>query len=251
VNPSLAASRSGADVPLAVAASLSAALQPLVGLEGRVLGYEALLRGPETPEELFRTAMARGWSQALDRCAAELALRAASRWAVGDEKLFVNAAPMPIAQLADWLQYVVVTAHQIGIDRRRLVVELNENQTGCDRPELVRCVAGVRRLGVEFALDDIDAGQRCARSINVLRPEYVKLDGAVVHAVTDPSVRAQVGEVAALCDRLGAVLVAEKVETEDQVDDLVALGVRVFQGWLTGAPVAGSRPSTRGWSRAA
>jgi EAL domain-containing protein (putative c-di-GMP-specific phosphodiesterase class I) len=242
---------SGGSVPQDVVASLTAALQPLVGLDGRVLGFEGLLRGLEAPDDLFRRAVSEGWVEALDRCAAALALHAASRWAGDDEKVFVNAAPMPVSKLADWLQHVIITARRIGIDRSRLVIELNENQTGWDQPELLRCIAGARRLGVSFALDDVDAGPRCARDIELLRPEFVKLDGAVVHAVADPSVRELVSNVVALCDRLGSVLVAEKVETEGQVDALIALGVRHFQGWLTGIPVAGSRPSTRGWSRAA
>ena len=240
---------SSADVPSAVLPTLRAALQPLVALDGRVFGHEGLLRGDEPPEDLFRRAMSEGWAEALDRRAATLVMKAAATWSARDEQVFVNAPAMPVSQFAAWLSFAIEAARAAGLDACRLVVELNENQTGCDLGELAGHLARARRLGIRFALDDVDGGPRCRRFVEVLRPDFVKLDGAVVHALSEPSVQERVRNLALLCADVGAVLVAEKVETEAQVDALVDLGLNLFQGWLTGMPVSGSRPSTAGWCR--
>jgi EAL domain-containing protein (putative c-di-GMP-specific phosphodiesterase class I) len=70
-----------------------------------------------------------------------------------------------------------------------------------------------------------------------LRPEFVKLDRSIVSGFeADPAKRAVVRSMLAMSDELGAVLVAEGVENQDEIAALHAIGVRIAQGYALGVP---------------
>jgi EAL domain-containing protein (putative c-di-GMP-specific phosphodiesterase class I) len=124
---------------------------------------------------------------------------------------------------------------------RPVVLELTEHVAITDYPALR---AALERLGpnVRLAVDDAGAGFASLRHILELRPDYVKLDRAIVKGVDrDPARQALVAGLVYFAARTGAILVAEGVETEAEVHQVRELGVPLAQGYRLGRPGLATR----------
>ncbi len=102
---------------------------------------------------------------------------------------------------------------------------------------LLRALAGLRERGLRLAVDDAGSGFASLQHITQLNPEIIKLDIAFVRAVdVDPSRRAVTRALLAFATELGATLVAEGIETAGELDQLLALGTHLGQGYHLGRP---------------
>ena len=120
--------------------------------------------------------------------------------------------------------------------RSQVVLEITEHVGIEDYVALREAVA---RLGndVRFAVDDAGAGFASLRHILELAPSHVKLDRALITRIdTDPARQALVAGLVHFAEAIGAVLIAEGVETVAERDALMGLGVRFGQGYLLGRP---------------
>jgi EAL domain-containing protein (putative c-di-GMP-specific phosphodiesterase class I) len=87
------------------------------------------------------------------------------------------------------------------------------------------------------AIDDTGAGHSSLRHVMQLRPDYVKLDRSLIQGLnSDPAKRALVSSMVALVRELGSSLVAEGVETAEELAALRELEVRYAQGYLLARP---------------
>jgi len=210
--------------------------QPIVELATRtVVGYEALTRFTDgsRPDQIFAEA---------HRCDLALELEAATLTAI-----FEAAVALPDAA---WLNINVspelVLAGEplaaiVGGSARPVVLELTEHIAITDYPALR---AALERLGpaIRLAVDDAGAGFASLRHILELRPNYVKLDRAIVSRVDrDPARQALVAGLVDFTTRTGATLVAEGVETEAEVRQVHRLGVPLAQGYRLGRPGLATR----------
>ena len=103
---------------------------------------------------------------------------------------------------------------------------------------LQRIAAQLRSAGYRIAVDDAGAGHASMQVIAELRPEFMKVDRALIHAIN--SHRARRGLLVSLLSfsgHIGARLIAEGVETQRELDALLSLGVQYGQGWMLGRPV--------------
>jgi len=132
--------------------------------------------------------------------------------------------------------------HESGIDPSQLVFEVVESHAIADRGHLVAILDHYRSLGWRVALDDVGAGWSSLSLLAAVRPDVVKLDKALVQELPDEAARTVVAAVTDLAHRLGAVVVAEGVETERLAEEVTALGVDLGQGWLFGRPVRPDPP---------
>jgi EAL domain-containing protein (putative c-di-GMP-specific phosphodiesterase class I) len=91
-------------------------------------------------------------------------------------------------------------------------------------------------------MDDVGAGWSSRSLMTALRPDVVKLDKDLVQQLPDDNARIVLRAVTDLAHELGAVVVAEGIETERLADEATALGVDLGQGWLFGRPVRPELP---------
>ncbi len=220
--------------------------QPIVDLATReVVGYEGLTRFADgtQPDEIFTEAA---------RCGLAIELEAATLEAILDASA---SLPSPA-----WLnlnvspELVVVGQPLASILRRwggQIVLELTEHTEVTDYPALR---ASLDRLGpnVRLAVDDAGAGFASLRHILELRPDYVKLDRALVRQIhRDPARQALVAGMVHFAGKTGAILIAEGVETDPEVYEVQRLGVALAQGYRLGRPAPASRgaPDTSGTPR--
>jgi EAL domain-containing protein (putative c-di-GMP-specific phosphodiesterase class I) len=124
-----------------------------------------------------------------------------------------------------------------GLDRDRLVVEVTEHAAVEDYEPLQRAIGDLRRRGVRLAIDDAGAGFSSLKHIVRLVPEFIKLDLFLIRDVNDdPVKRAIVAGMIGVASQIGARLIAEGVETAEELRVLTDLGVDSAQGFYLGRP---------------
>ncbi len=151
--------------------------------------------------------------------------------------LSVNASPQTV--LSGVLQPLFT-----GVDSRRVVLEITEHAAVADYALLRAALAPLRATGVKLAIDDAGAGYSGLTHIVELNPDVIKLDMDITRSVdSDPARRALASAMIFFSAETGCVLVAEGIETEQELETLRTLGVPRGQGYLLGRPcdLAGAR----------
>jgi diguanylate cyclase (GGDEF)-like protein len=211
-------------------------LQPIVDLmTGRVLAHEALTRPRHgTVDDLFAAARPGGEVSTLD-----LALALAAIYAAADVKtaLHVNLLPSTVLGVDDLRDQLDEAVARTGREPHTLVIELTEQEEVPDLVAARRRCASLRSHGYAIAIDNVGNGHASLRVITALRPQTVKVDRSIVGELPDSDEATALIEALLLyCRRIGAQLVAEGLETEEQLASLRALGVAYGQGTLLAPP---------------
>ncbi len=215
--------------------------QPIVKIEdGRRLAFEGLSRGPrgtdvESPAVLFARAARYGVTEELER--------ACRRRLFGDfpvlglpGRLFVNTVPATVRDTSftgrGVLDYLGALAPS------EVTLEITEKQV-IDNLNLYReAMHAFLDLGFTFAIDDVGAGYSGLSTVAALKPSFLKIDIALVRDVHLQKVNQQV--VKAILDMgagMGATVIAEGVETREEADALLGLGVAWGQGYFFARPI--------------
>jgi EAL domain-containing protein (putative c-di-GMP-specific phosphodiesterase class I) len=212
---------------------LSMVFQPIVSLvDGSLVGAEALARFEaeprRPPNEWFTEAADVGRGVDLELHAVKSALAQLGDLEFG-AYMSVNASPATIGPgLADLLA---------GFPGHRIVLELTEHTRVADYGALVEGLVRSRREGVRVAADDTGAGYAGLQHLLRLRPNVVKLDLALTRSIDeDPARRALASALVTFAAEIGAVLVAEGVESVEELRTLRALGIHAAQGYRLGRP---------------
>ena len=203
--------------------------QPIVDLnDGTVPGYEALTRFADgrPPGVLFAAAARVGLGPELETACLRASLEAAERLPAG-AYLSVNASPELIVSGG-------VRALLGSVDRL-IVLEITEH-VAIDDYAAVR--AELAQLGpIRLAVDDAGAGYASFRHILELSPAFVKIDIALVRNIdTEPARQALIAGMGYFAVKGGLHLIAEGIETREELEALRALGVPFGQGFLLGVP---------------
>jgi EAL domain-containing protein (putative c-di-GMP-specific phosphodiesterase class I) len=222
--------------------------QPIVDLATRTLvGVEALARGPagspvEFPDALFAAATRAGLLPLLDQlCAARAMEIARDAPHAVPPLLFVNAEPAALSQPLTPDLLAVINSER----PYRIVLEFTERALTTNPTALLTIANGVHRGTGALALDDMGADPLSLALLPLIEPEVVKLD---MHLLRDPYAPATIeitATASAYAERTGAVVLAEGIETEDDLAVALALGARWGQGWLFGRP--GPLDAVAGW----
>lgn len=119
----------------------------------------------------------------------------------------------------------------------RIVLELTERSSLTEIDDVLDRLAHLRRLGFRIAIDDLGAGYAGLTAVAHLRPDYVKVDMALIRNIHESAPqRAVVRSIRELCRELDISLVGEGVETTAECDTLTSLGLDIHQGYLYGRP---------------
>jgi len=210
-------------------------VQPILDLgSGEVWCYEALARFPARdgwgPPDWFSAAARVGLGSALESAAIHNALALLPRLPE-QVRLSVNASACALLSSAS------IAAMPTGNVAPRLVVEVTEHERIADLQQVNAVLARARAAGVRVAVDDAGSGFAGLEHILNLAPEVLKLDRTLVDGIaTDPARQAMCEAMVGFCRRTGAVLVAEGLETSEDLAMLRRLGVTHAQGYLLGRP---------------
>jgi EAL domain-containing protein (putative c-di-GMP-specific phosphodiesterase class I)/CheY-like chemotaxis protein len=208
-------------------------LQRIVRLEtGETVAVEALSRfDDETPAQVqFAEAAAYGLGATLQRAAVAAAIEVAAPLP-GGIALSVNLS-------ADVIQHEKTLPDLLRSVERPMIVEITEHER-IDDYAVVR--SALERLGpnVRLAIDDAGSGYASLRHIFALQPAFVKLDIEWVRGIDrDPVRRALVSGLVYFANETDCELIAEGIETPEELDAVRALGIHLGQGHLLGSPAA-------------
>ena len=215
---------------------LSAVYQPIFRLSDRqIVGVECLSRfatiPPRPPDEWFSEAIEAGLGVELELAAIRKGLAGLS--ALPPEVyLAVNVSPNMIASGA-------LTDALAGSPVERIVLEMTEHEVVPDYEALGVALAPLRDRGLRLAIDDVGAGYASLRHILSLRPDVVKLDVSLTrHIDSDQARRALAAALIAFAEQIGCPIAAEGVETEDELQALLRLGVHKAQGFHLARPMS-------------
>jgi EAL domain-containing protein (putative c-di-GMP-specific phosphodiesterase class I)/CheY-like chemotaxis protein len=235
--------------------------QPIYRLPTKdVIGFEALARfagEPKRPPDVwFREAAEVGLGLDLEVAAIRMALEALDALP-SDAYLSLNlshrAAVSP--RLLDAFD---------GAPLRRIVVEITEHEPVDDYDELATALERLRGRGARIAIDDAGAGFASLRHTLRLDPDVIKLDISLTrHIDADRGKRALAKALISFAEEMRTDIVAEGIETEDELETLLGLGARLGQGFYLARPAPlphavrsaqgahASADGTPGWTRSA
>ena len=226
--------------------ALHAVFQPIVSMrDGSIYGHEALIRGPvgtplHTPDALLKAARREGALLDFEIACVTTALK---KWAALKQpgRLFLNLSASALLGMfrSRGVDALVRELKRADLQPRMLVIELTEHEQVADIAPLAEAVQQIHAIGAMFALDDFGDGRSSLRLWSELQPDIVKIDkyfsaGLSTDARKLQTLRAlmQIAEV------FGSLLVAEGIETADDLRVVRDLGIGLGQGYFLGRPDA-------------
>ena len=228
---------------------VATAYQPILRLqEGTILGFEALSRGPrgsglETAKELFDAAKANGLLVELDRLCRKRALLSSGR-IPSNAKIFVNTLPATLRDPQFRGKALIDSLDRAQVAPDRIVIEITEDEVIENYPLFRETMAYFTDLGMSFAVDDVGAGHSGLEQIAKLKPGYLKIDTELVRDVHVSHVnRSMVKAIIALGHGIGARVIAEGIQNEEETQVLRAVGVDFGQGYYLARPETAQEPA--------
>jgi EAL domain-containing protein (putative c-di-GMP-specific phosphodiesterase class I) len=211
---------------------------------GKVIGLEALSRFKAEdgtylpPMPVFLDARRQGSALELDRACRYKAVSSFQgiQGRPDDLMLFLNFDMSVITRENCRNGLVRKTCDELGLSPENVVIEILESEIE-DTEVLCDFVERYRSFGCTIAMDDIGCGHSNMDRIALIMPDLIKIDRSLISGVQENTFKqASVCALAALADKTGALVVAEGVETEAELHQLMDLGVDFFQGFLLGRP---------------
>jgi EAL domain-containing protein (putative c-di-GMP-specific phosphodiesterase class I) len=227
---------------MVMAGEVSSVYEPIVDVATKtVFGYEALARGPSgsefhSPEVLFATAEEEDFVFELD-C---LCRRSGLDGAIGlpsDTTLFLNVRPTTIHDPNFRPEALIRTLEKSKLRPTEVVFEISEKESISNFDIFKEIRDEYRKLGFRFAVDDTGAGYASLQAVIELEPDFIKVDRALITGVdTDPARRALLKALHAMAGGIGAKIIAEGLDTLEELETLGELQIPFGQGWLFGKP---------------
>ena len=218
------------------------AFQPIMEIEGRTLvGHEGLSRGPrgselQSPAALFAAAARHGVVEELERACRRQGF---VDWLVygAPGRLFLNTIPSTVRDTS-FLGRGVLDYLGPSLSPQMVTLEITEHQV-IENMNLYReAMHPFLALGFTFAIDDLGAGYSGLETLATLGASFLKIDMGLVRDVHHKRVSQQVVKaIVEMGAGVGATVIAEGIESEDEAMTLMDLGVRYGQGYYLGRPL--------------
>ena len=226
---------------------LRLAYQTQVEGSGRTVGAEVLLRwqhpvrGAIPPMDFIPLAEETGLIVPIGQWVLETACMQLAGWARRPEtralRLSVNVSARQFRQ-PDFVQRVERALSDSGADPARLRLELTESLLLDNINDCIAKMQSLQSIGVGFSLDDFGTGYSSLSYLKRLPLEELKIDRSFIRDIaTDPSDAVIVQTIIGMARNLGLTVIAEGVETAEQLAFLDRHGCGAFQGWYFGRPV--------------
>jgi len=223
---------------------LFSVFQPIVNLaDATIYAHEALIRGPQgtplhTPDALLRAAADEDLSHPFDYACMEVALRTWGR-IKAHGRVFVNVSADALTELyaKQGREKLAMLVRSFGVLPRMLVLEVTEHERVTDMDHLAEVVRQIRSTGVSLALDDFGDGRSSLRLWSQLKPEFVKIDKYFTKDISAHADKLKtIQALQQIATIFGSELVAEGIETAQDLRVLRDLGITYGQGYFLGHP---------------
>jgi EAL domain-containing protein (putative c-di-GMP-specific phosphodiesterase class I) len=229
---------------------LSARQRSVVGAEALsrgLVGVEAMTRGSASardrsgtiipPIDLFRMAASEGLLLELDRLCRDTAIRSFAQLPRHEELiLFLNFDGAAIEQDPDVLNHTLTRIAEAGLSPRNVAIEILETAFE-DAAVLSARMSTFRERGFLLVLDDVGTGHSNLDRVPLIQPDVLKLDRSLIKDIeSDYHKQETFKSLVQLARRIGSIIVAEGVETQQQAMIALELGADLLQGMFLGRP---------------
>jgi EAL domain-containing protein (putative c-di-GMP-specific phosphodiesterase class I) len=212
--------------------------QPICSVKARsVVGVEALARGVDStgrllsPNHLFAEAAEQGIAGPWEMLCRQLAITTFSQLESHESRLLFVNVNLASSDGQDDAMHLLEMANQCGIPPSNIVVEVLESRFD-DTERLAAILNQFRTQGFMLALDDVGAGHSNLDRVPLIQPDVLKVDRELVrHIDTDCFKQGVFKAMVFLGRRIGALVVAEGVETEPEAITALELGADLLQGY--------------------
>ncbi|WP_420427829.1 EAL domain-containing protein [Algiphilus sp.] len=220
------------------------AFQPIVDVAaGTIFAQEALVRGPggEGAQTVIAQVNDDNRYRFDQRCRV-MAVEWAARLGF-DCGLSINFMPNAVYQPERCIQTTLDAAQRVGFPVSNIILEFNEGEQVLDHAHLRNIVDHYQAIGMKTAIDDFGAGFSGLNLLADVHPDYIKLDMALIRGVdTCRSRRAIVKGVMSMCADLDITVIAEGIESREELHALWDAGIHLFQGWYFAAAAVEAAP---------
>lgn len=217
------------------------AFQPIHDLRtGAPAGVEALTRflgdPGRTPDIWFAEAFSVGLGTDLELLVVRAALCAAVKL---PDHLYVSVNVSPATCLDPRLPGIIRNAE---VAPERIVLEITEHASVVDYAPVTGAIEGLRRSGVRIAIDDTCSGFASMRHILEFQPEYIKIDRSVISGIDNDAGQRALGQsMVAFAGAINARIIAEGIETRNELTTVTELGMAAGQGYFLGRPTVSEK----------
>lgn len=222
---------------------LKAAFQPIIETRsGEVFGFEALARLPGSTYfnnivDLFPFSEKIGQLYPIETLCRRQAITSFPTVARGKEMLFLNINPQVLIDPEFASGHTRKLLSELNLAPSDVVLEITERSAIDDFATFRDALDHYRIQGYLIALDDVGAGYSSLQSVAELHPDFLKVDRSLIAGVNaDPIKWALLETFVTFSKRIGCRIIAEGVETEEEMRTVVQLGVDYIQGYFVAKP---------------
>ncbi len=216
--------------------------QPVISLkDGMFLGYEALSRGPEksvfyNPEKLFEFARIFGRLWELELLCRLKALENISKYNPGFH-IFLNVDPQIINDEKFKKGFTKDFLKDFNINPENIVFEITEKNSLVDILGFKKVIDNYKDQGYKIAIDDTGSGYSGLKLITEIHPHFIKLDMNLIRDIDKDGLKyALIKTFYDFCLVTDIKLIAEGIETENELNTLIDIGIEYGQGYFIQRP---------------
>ncbi|TAA43679.1 EAL domain-containing protein [Corallincola spongiicola] len=217
--------------------------QPQVDLKtGEVIGFEALLRWLHDDELIppgvfIEVAEETRLIETIGHWVLDRAIQEVKPWLIGDRVIAVNISPKQL-QRSDFVRSVQIAIEQHGIKPTSLELEITETALLTDFENSAQKLAALQEMGVKIAIDDFGTGYSSLGRLKDLHVDKLKIDRSFVVSSDARNTNQKIIQATlSLAENLGLRVIAEGVETQEQVEMLQQMHCHQMQGYYFAKPV--------------
>lgn len=226
---------------------LTVAYQPIVSLStGRVAAFEALLRwqhptlGAISPAEFIPISEESGQIERLTWFVVDQVLSTIASLPMldGEPPYFTINIPPLLLRREGFVAELAARVASASVSPRQICLEITESGFMRDAAAMTAAAKRVRDCGMRVTMDDFGTGHSSLASLHELAIDMLKIDRKFIHSMTERrDYAAVVHAITSLARNLGMSVVAEGIETHEQVAQLQALDCEYAQGFLFARPM--------------
>ncbi len=223
-------------------ANIKSVFQPIVSLiDCTVIGYEALSRGPQNscmqnPEKLLDTAKECGKLWELEELFRYKALESIYNSKL-NVKIFLNINPVIINSLKFKNLFTKEYLKKYNLDCENIIFEITERDKIKNMNSFKETIEYCKSQNYQIAIDDAGSGNSGLNRICHIKPHYIKLDMELIRGIDKCSTKqAIVKSMYEFSKATNCNLIAEGIETEDELKTLIDIGVQFGQGYFIKRP---------------
>jgi diguanylate cyclase (GGDEF)-like protein len=222
--------------------NISTVYQPIVSLlDGTIIGYEALSRGPvgsplQNPDKLFNSAQIHNKTWELEQLCRIKAIERASN-IEKNKYLFINVDPHIFKDEKFKKGFTKEFLAENNMSPDCIIFEITEKTCVEDYKSFKKALSNYVDQGYKIAIDDTGAGYSGLKMLNETKPHYIKIDMDLIKNINEDSFKQSLLECfVKLSEANNMKLIAEGIETEEELKTLINLGVYAGQGFFISRP---------------